>query len=320
MVQITQRKKDYRARLEKYLAEYKNVLIITADNVGSRQLQKVRIALRGTAVLLFGKNTIMRKVIREAAESDPRVKALNDYIYGNIGFVFTNGDLAQVRNILTQEKIPAAARAGGIAPVDYFLNPGPTGLDPGQTAFFQALNIGTKIVKGAIEIINEVHICKKGEKVTASGVALLGKLNIKPFFFGIDVKYVYEDGCVFSSSILDLTDADLLAKFGRAVNKLTSVSLAIGYPTLSTVPHSFARAFKKALALSIATDFTFPAAQKYKDYLADPAAYAAKHGIVAAAAAPAAAAPAAAGKPAPAVKAPEPEPEEEAPADFNLFD
>ena len=188
------------------------------------------------------------------------------------------------------------------------------------TTQLQALNIGTKIVKGAIEIINEVHICKKGEKVTASGVALLGKLNIKPFFFGIDVKYVYEDGCVFSSSILDLTDADLLAKFGRAVNKLTSVSLAIGYPTLSTVPHSFARAFKKALALSIATDFTFPAAQKYKDYLADPAAYAAKHGIVAAAAAPAAAAPAAAGKPAPAVKAPEPEPEEEAPADFNLFD
>lgn len=316
MVQITQRKKDYRARLEKYLADYKNILIITADNVGSRQLQKVRIALRGSAVLLFGKNTIMRKVIREAAEANPNLKTLNDYIFGNIGFVFTNGDLSQVRSILTKEKVPAAARAGAIAPIDYFLNPGPTGLDPGQTAFFQALNIGTKIVKGAIEIINEVHICKKGEKVTASGVALLGKLNIKPFFFGIDVKWVYEEGSVFSASILDLTDADLLAKFSNAVNKLSSVALQIGYPTLSTIPHSFARAFKKALALSIETDFTFEAAQKYKDYLADPAAYAAKHGIVAAAApaaAAAAAAPAAAKKP-----EPEPEPEEET-ADFDLF-
>ncbi len=66
------------------------------------------------------------------------------------------------------------------------------------------------------------------------------------------------------------------------------------------------------------SDFTFAIAQKYKDYLADPAAYAAKHGLSAGPAA--AAAPAASKAAAPAAKAPEPEPEEEAAPEFNLFD
>lgn len=319
MVKLTQRKIDYRARLEKYLTDHKSILIITADNVGSRQLQKVRISLRGKASLLFGKNTIMRKVIREAAEQNPKLACLLDHIVGNIGFVFTNADVNEIRGVLTKDKIPAAAKAGMLANDDYRLKPGMTSLDPGQTAFFQALNIATKIVKGAIEIVNEVHIIKKDEKVTASAVALLGKLNIKPFFFGINVLKVYEDGSVFDTAILDISPDDVLAKFSRSVNKLSAVSLAIGYPSLATVTHSFARAIKKAVAIAVESDFTFAIAQKYKDYLADPAAYAAKHGLAAGpAAATASAAPAttAAAK----VKEPEPEPEEEAAPEFNLFD
>jgi hypothetical protein len=53
----------------------------------------------------------------------------------------------------------------------------------GQTNFFQALNISTKIVKGAIEIVSEVHLIKVGEKVTMSHVAMLDKMNIRPFFY-----------------------------------------------------------------------------------------------------------------------------------------
>jgi len=48
------------------------VLICTVDNVGSHQMQKVRISLRGKAVLLMGKNTICRKAIREHQEWNRR--------------------------------------------------------------------------------------------------------------------------------------------------------------------------------------------------------------------------------------------------------
>ena len=38
------------------------LMVVHADNVGSRQMQKIRIALRGKGQLLMGKNTMMRKV------------------------------------------------------------------------------------------------------------------------------------------------------------------------------------------------------------------------------------------------------------------
>ena len=47
-------------------------------------------------------------------------------------------------------------KSGAFAPVDVIIPAGPTGLDPGQTAFFQAVNIGTKIARGSIEIVNDV--------------------------------------------------------------------------------------------------------------------------------------------------------------------
>jgi len=307
--EISERKQGYRAKLESLLDEYKSILIVEADNVGSNQMQKIRIALRGQAILLMGKNTIMRKVIRERVAANPKLEKLMPYIFGNIGFVFTNGDLSKVRATIQENKVPAAARVGTMAPVDCWIPAGPTGLDPGQTSFFQALNIGTKIVKGSVEIVTDVHLIPKGTKVTPSHVSLLSKLDIKPFFYSMGVAYVYEDGSVYAASVLDVTPDDLLRRFFSGVTLITALSLRIGIPNIATLPHSIANAFQNMLAIALVTDVTFKEAQPFKDYLADPAAYAAKHGL--AAAAPAAAAPAA-GKPAAAAaKAPEPEPEED---------
>jgi large subunit ribosomal protein LP0 len=250
-------------------------LIVSVDNVGSNQMQKIRVALRGQGTVLMGKNTIMRKVLREEGKANPKLLALAPYIVGNVGFVFTSGDLNVVRKAITEHKVPAAARAGATAPTDVFVPPGPTGMDPGQTAFFQALNIATKIQKGAIEIINTVHLIKAGEKVTSSAVALLSKLDLKPFFYGMLVNHVFEDGFVYKADVLDLTKEDLFAKFFRGVSKITALSLEIGYPTLVSLPQHFARAMEKLYALSLATEYEFEESKKLKDMLANPGAYAA---------------------------------------------
>jgi len=295
------RKERLKAKLDRYLQEYKNVLICTVDNVGSHQMQKVRISLRGKAVLLMGKNTICRKAIREHQEHNPALEALLPFVRGNIGFVFTNSDLNAVRKTILENKVPAAAKQGSMAPIDVFVPPGPTGLDPGQTAFFQALNISTKIARGSIEIINEVHLIKAGEKVTASHVALLSKLNINPFFYGIKVTHVYEGGSVYEASVLDLTKEDLYSKFFAGVRKIAALSLAIGYPTTASLPHIVGGAFRKLLFIASSSGYEFKEA---KAFLAAAASGGAAGG--AAAAAPAAggekksgggAAPAKGGKP-----------------------
>jgi len=214
-------------------------------------------------------------VIREKMVANPKLEKLLPFVYGNIGFVFTNGDLNAMRTTIEGNRVPAAARVGVLAPADCKIPPGPTGLDPGQTAFFQALNISTKIVKGSIEIISEVHLIKEGEKVTPSMVSLLSKLNLKPFFYGMKVETVYEDGSIYEASVLDFTQDDLLQHFFKGVSQMACISLAIGIPNLTTIPHSFARAYGHLLALAVATDINFERAKQLKEMIANPGAFAA---------------------------------------------
>lgn len=270
------RKILYFKTLTELLLNYTTCLVVNADNVGSSQLQKVRMLLRKAprGFILMGKNTMARNCIRKVAAEHPKVEKLLPLCVGNIGFVFTNEDPKAVRDAVLSCKVPAAAKAGSHAPSDVFVPAGPTGLDPSQTTFFQSLNIATKIVKGAIEIINEVHLCKPGDKVGSSEVALLSKLNIKPFTYALKIVQVYEDGAVYHPSVLDLTSECLLAKFFNGVSKLAAISLQISYPTTASLPHLVSNGYQKMLSLALATDYSFEQAQKFKDYLVNPGAHA----------------------------------------------
>eukprot|EP00567_Pseudictyota_dubia_P000011 CAMPEP_0197464548 /NCGR_PEP_ID=MMETSP1175-20131217/64077_1 /TAXON_ID=1003142 /ORGANISM="Triceratium dubium, Strain CCMP147" /LENGTH=389 /DNA_ID=CAMNT_0043000529 /DNA_START=118 /DNA_END=1287 /DNA_ORIENTATION=- len=235
-----ERKTWYFERMKELLTTYTKCFIVEVDNVGSNQLQKTRISLRGKGEVLMGKNTMMRKCIREYVEENPGapVEALEASCRGNVGFVFTNGDLGEVRTILEENVRPAPAKVSAIAPCDVIVPKGPTGCDPGQTAFFQTLQIGTKIARGQIEIVNDIQLINEGDKVTASQAALLQKLGIEPFTYGLNLKQVYDNGSLFDAKVLDITDDVLAAKFSEALSALAALSLALGFPTQASVPHA----------------------------------------------------------------------------------
>jgi large subunit ribosomal protein LP0 len=270
-----ERKKNYWTRLVSLLDEYSRILIVTADNVGSNQMQKIRKAMRGQAVLLMGKNTMIRKAIRDQLSKTPALEGILPHVKGNIGMVFTNGDLADIRTKLTELKIQAAAKAGAISPIEVVVPAGNTNMEPTKTSFFQALSIPTKINRGTIEIINDIHLLSVGQKVSLSQAALLQMLGVKPFQYGLKVQTVYDNGAVYPAAVLDLTDDDILKKFFRGVSNVAALSLQIGYPTVVSVPHSVSNAYRNLLAISVATDYTFPGSEKIKQLLSDPAAFAA---------------------------------------------
>ena len=84
-------------------------------------------------------------------------------------------------------QVGAPAKAGAIAPVNVFIPASNTGLGPEKTSFFQALSIATKISRGTIEILSEVHLITLGEKVGASEATLLQMLKIFPFTYGLKI-------------------------------------------------------------------------------------------------------------------------------------
>lgn len=162
------RKEKYFAKLNNLFGQYERMFIVGVDNVGSRQMQEIKIELRGSAEVLNGKNTQMRRAISDLSNERPELWCLIDELKENVAFVMTNGDLGDIKTVLEGNQKPAAARAGSMAPVDVFIPKGPTGLDPAQTSFFQALNIPTKINKGSIEITTDVQVIKAGTRVRRS--------------------------------------------------------------------------------------------------------------------------------------------------------
>merc|ERR1719498_1371766 len=171
--------------------------------------------------MVFGKNTMVRRCIRNLCEdgTHPEWMTIVDVMRGNLGFIFTNGELDDIQAVISEYVKPAAAKAGVIAPTSCTIPKGPTGLDPAQTSFFQALNIATKINKGSIEIINDYQVITEGVKVGSSEAALLTKLGMKPFEYGLAIKYIYEGG-VFPPDVMKIDDAALTALFNQAVGNV----------------------------------------------------------------------------------------------------
>lgn len=279
-----QKKNQFIDQFIGYLEEYNKVIIVHADNVGSNQFATIRKQLRGIAVVQMGKNTLLRRAIKKYLEDKEgkynnkahaeKVLPLVDEIKGNVGLIFTNDDLNKVRDVINANRVGAPARQGAISPVEVVVPAGNTGLEPTKTAFFQALNITTKITRGTVDIINPHLLLKVGDKVGNSEATLLQMLNIKPFAYGLKIVTIFDDGAFYSPDVLDLTDDILASKFNDAVAHLAAFSLAVGVPTEASVPHSIANAFKDMLAVAAETGFSFPEAEDTLEYLKDPSKFA----------------------------------------------
>jgi len=307
-------KEEYFVKLKELLSTYPSCLIVNVDNVGSNQMHQIRVALRGKAVVLMGKNTMVRRALRSALSENPQYEKFLPHIKGNIGFVFTSGDLKDVRNIVESNVVAAPARAGAYAPKDVMVPAGNTGMPPDKTSFFQALQIPTKISRGTIEIINDMKVVVAGTRVGPSEATLLNMLNISPFTYGMTVSNIFDRGNVFSPAVLDVGEEELVERFLTGIKTVASISLALNYPTIASVSHSLVNAYKNLIAISLETDYVFDGAAKLKEILENPEAFAA----AAAAAAPTAtsAAPAAAAE----EKAEEPAEESDEDMGFGLFD
>ncbi|KAI2629736.1 ribosomal protein L10-domain-containing protein [Hypoxylon sp. NC1633] len=269
-----QKKAEYFPKLKGLLEDYRSVFLVTVDNVSSQQMHEIRQSLRGEAVVLMGKNTMVRRALKTFIPDAPEYERLLPHVKGNIGFVFTNGELKTIRDKILSNKVAAPARAGAVAPADVWVPAGNTGMEPGKTSFFQALGVPTKIARGTIEITTDLKLVESGSKVGPSEATLLNMLNISPFTYGLGVSQVYDQGNTFPPDVLDISEDQLLKTFTSAITTITCLSLALNFPTLPSIVHSLVNSYKKVLAVAVETDYSWPEIEQLKDRIANPDAYA----------------------------------------------
>lgn len=267
-------KEVYFTKLKELLAKYPSLFLVNVDNVGSNQMHQIRVALRGKGIVLMGKNTMVRRALRTVLAENPQYERLLPHIKGNIGFVFTADDLKEIRDIIIANKVAAPARAGAFAPMDVSVPAGNTGMEPGKTSFFQALGIPTKIARGTIEIVSDIKVVIAGTRVGSSEATLLNMLNISPFTYGMTVVQIFDQGNAFAPYILDIDEQELIDRFLSGIKSIAAISLALKYPTAVSVAHSLVNSYKNLIAIALATEYTFEGAEKAKEYLANPEAFA----------------------------------------------
>ncbi|KAM7473712.1 hypothetical protein LguiB_020955 [Lonicera macranthoides] len=145
----------------------------------------------------------------------------------------------------------------------------------------QLLDEYNQILVAAADNLQNIRKGLRGDSTVLPGpqysseAALLAKLGIRPFSYGLVILTVYDNGSVFSPEVLDLTEDDLMVKFAMHVSMVTSLSMAISYPTLAATPHMLINGYKNVLAVAIATEYSFPLDDKVKESLKDPSKFAA---------------------------------------------
>jgi len=260
-------------RLYENFTNYKQCLVVKLENVTSNQVQQTRLALRQKKLgdMVCGKNTVVKKAIdirlQPPKEDDPdyefrkplytkvpQIEKLLSLCKGKVGFIFSDAAVHDLKPLIESNRIPAPAKVGTISPIEVTIPAGPTGMDPSQISFFHTLSISTKIQKGQIEITKEFKVLEKGKKIGNSEAAILTKLNIKPFSFGMEILYVYDDGAILAPEVFNLNPEELMSKIRGAANQLAAASLATGLPNILSVSHMIRNGFKNVVAIALESD------------------------------------------------------------------
>jgi len=273
---VNQRKRDIVSRLCDCFTRYKQIVVVSLDNVSTNQIHAARAILQAgehKGEMIIGKNTLIKKALKFKTEApnpssedyedhkkhtqDPKLTSLIPLMKLNVGLIFSEEPYMELRTKVEAEKIKMPARTGIPAPCDVVLPVGPTGVEVGKIDLFHKLNIQCKTVKSAIEINKEVRIITKGEKVSEGATQMCKLLQIVPFEYSLSFQYVYIEGVVLDHEIIEMPLDKITDAFEQYAGFLTALSLGANIPNALSVPQFLANGFKSLLAIGAESGYEF---------------------------------------------------------------
>ncbi|MFA5485330.1 MAG: 50S ribosomal protein L10, partial [Candidatus Pacearchaeota archaeon] len=180
------------------LMKKKTVMIVSIKGLPSAQFQDLKKKLRNNA-----KIKVTKKRLIDFALDHCGIKELHDlvpYVQDSTAILFSDEDAFIISNLLSENKSPAKAKEGDIAPEDIIVKAGPTSLLPGpDISALSAVGLAPKVESGKISIMNDKVIIKKGEKINQKLASIMAKLEIIPFEIGIEPIAAYMDGKIYNN-------------------------------------------------------------------------------------------------------------------------
>lgn len=187
---ISKKKLETTKKLVELMKNSDSIIIASIKNLPSKQFQDIRKKLKGKAEVIVVKKRVMWKAL-EGVEKD--LDKLKDYIQEDSAILFSHLDSFELAGILAENKNPINAKPGQITIEDIEIEEGPTDLVPGPAiSELGALGIKIAVEEGKIVIKERKVIVKTGEKISEAAASVMTKLDIKPFFIGLEPIAIYD--------------------------------------------------------------------------------------------------------------------------------
>jgi len=249
-------KRELAEEVKNYIRSYKYILIADLFKVRAAQLQELRKALRGRALVKVLKNTIVVKAIEGLDAEKPGIERIKDYLHGQNLFIFTNENPFEMARMIEQFKVRVLPSPGDVATSDIIVPAGNTGLPPGPIiSTLNALGIPTRIEGGSIWVVRDTVVAKKGDVISYDLAYILGKLDMKVIELGINLKAAYVDGLVIPGGDLRLDVEGIREAVAEAYRAAFNLSLNAAYPTRENTALLLQMAHMRALSLALAATY-----------------------------------------------------------------
>jgi len=246
-----QKKKNIYNNFRELCQKYDQYMTFDCSYVPALALGDTRKMLREAEIpVVFGKNTTLKCAIKDL--KGYKYEKLRENLVGNVAVVFIEGSLAKVYDILTGVVTTPLPKAGVIARNNVVIPARVTNLNPGQTGFFQSLQIPTRVTKGNIEIVSDIELLKVGDMVSPNHAALMVVLNIRPFEYTLMPQTVILTNDTFPAEALALKVSDVEDEMKTLASEIVALSLATGQCNKASLPHACRKAFIDSKAIALA--------------------------------------------------------------------
>jgi len=254
MAHVAEWKKKEVEELAKLIKSHPVVALVDVAGVPAYPLSKMRDNLRGKALLRVSRNTLIKLALERAAEelNRPDLKKLIDHVQGGAGILVTEMNPFKLYKLLEKSKTPAPAKPGVPVPKDVVIPAGPTSIAPGPlVGEMQALGIPARIEKGKVSIQKDYTVLKAGEVITEQLARILNALGIEPLEAGLNLLAAYEDGIVYTPSVLAVDEEEYINMIQRAYTQAFNLSVNTAYPTKQTIEAIIQKAYLGAKNVAV---------------------------------------------------------------------
>lgn len=250
--QISKQKRKVIETYVDLISKYPIVGSVNMEGLPTAQLQKMRAQLRGKVEIVMAKRRLIKIALKEAEKVKPGVSKLDPYLKGMPALIFTKENPFSLYKTLQKNKSNAPAKSGQEAPSDVVVPEGPTSFAPGPI-ISELGNVGIKagIENGKVIVKEDSTVIKEGEKFNAALASLLTRLGIEPMEIGLDLVATFEDGDVFTKSILAVDEKEYMDNISTLASQAFNLAMFVDYPCSDTIVPMISKAAGDARNLAV---------------------------------------------------------------------